>query len=169
MYSFLLFFPFLLQMIAIGIDEIYFHYKRGLPKWERIGHPIDTLSTLLCLSLVLLLPFTKTTFIIYCSAAALSCLMVTKDEFVHKHHCTAQENWLHACLFLLHPVILINTALVWTVVAEQPSFAWLAAKVPKSELLELGLTLQVVAMTLFLLYQVVFWNFIWRDKPVIKN
>ena len=61
--------PFLLQMVIIGVDEWYFHLKRGLPKWERIGHPIDTLSVLACFAFVLFVPFSTLTLKIYIGLA----------------------------------------------------------------------------------------------------
>jgi hypothetical protein len=92
--------PFCLQALAIGIDEAYFHYRRGLPKWERIGHPLDTLSLLLCLVMTLWAPFDGENLNIYIGLCVFSCLMVTKDEFIHKEHCPGAENWLHALLLL---------------------------------------------------------------------
>ena len=39
----LLYLPFAVQGLAILVDEFWFHHRRGLPRWERLGHPIDTL------------------------------------------------------------------------------------------------------------------------------
>src|SRR5438105_1874665 len=105
--------PFLLQSVVILLDEGVFHYRRGLPLWERIGHPLDTLSLLICLGIVLFLPFNPTNLKIFGCFAVLSCLMVTKDEFVHKHHCSGSENWLHALLFILHPITLALAGMIW--------------------------------------------------------
>ena len=66
--------PFLVQMIVIGIDEFYFHIRRGLPKWERWGHPLDTLTVLGCFLFVLWVPFTAFTLKIYIGIALFSCL-----------------------------------------------------------------------------------------------
>src|SRR5689334_19220146 len=103
----LIFIPFVIQGIAIALDEICFHRKRDLPKWERIGHPLDTLSVLACLLFILFVPYSSGGVLKgYIALAIFSCLMVTKDEFVHKHHCPAAEHWLHALLFLNHPALL---------------------------------------------------------------
>ncbi len=53
----LFYIPFLIQTLVIGLDEFHFHLKRGLPKWERIGHPIDTLSVVLALAFTLVFPY----------------------------------------------------------------------------------------------------------------
>ena len=62
---YLLLTPFILQALLIFFDEGVFHLKRGLPKWERIGHPVDTLSVLACLVFVLLTPFSKAALWVY--------------------------------------------------------------------------------------------------------
>ncbi len=49
--------PFALQGLAILVDEFYFHRRRGLPIWERWGHPLDTLSLLICWLFLLCLPY----------------------------------------------------------------------------------------------------------------
>jgi hypothetical protein len=166
----LVFTPFLAQAIAIGFDELYFHHSRGLPKWERIGHPLDTLSLFVCLLMTAYAPFTSHNIYFYIGLSVFSCLMVTKDEFVHKEHCPGAENWLHALLFILHPITLFMAGLMWAVVqeAEVPGWlvAWLGSNVPE---LKSFLFFQTYAVLFFAIYQIIFWNFIWKNKPVIKH
>jgi hypothetical protein len=161
--------PFLLQAIAIGFDEGYFHYKRGLPLWERIGHPLDTLSLLICLFMTVWVPFTPFNLNIYIALAILSCLMVTKDEFIHKDHCPASENWLHALLFTLHPITLITAGLIWPVTQGIDMPLWVQAWMDNPAALKLFLLAQTILILLFLLYQIIFWNFLWKNQPVIKS
>src|SRR4051812_36418196 len=97
--------PFLLQGGLMLIDE-GFHMRRGLPAWERWGHPLDTFLAAACFALALLAPTPRFGIGFYSAAAAIACLSVTKDEWVHARHCSGTEAWLHACLFLLHPVVL---------------------------------------------------------------
>jgi hypothetical protein len=160
--------PFTLQMIAIGFDEIYFHYKRGLPKWERIGHPLDTLSFLLCLLITLWMPFDQTALMVYIGFSLFSCVMITKDEFIHKEHCPGSENWLHAVLFILHPITLAVAGLIWPISQGIETTPWLQQWLNQPQALSLFLTVQTVAISIFFLYQLIFWNFIWNNKPVIK-
>ena len=49
----------------------------------------------------------------YAGLAIFSCLFVTKDERVHLGHCCAAEQWLHALLFTLHPLVLLSAGLLW--------------------------------------------------------
>lgn len=161
--------PFCLQAVAIMIDEVYFHWKRGLPKWERIGHPIDTLSLLVCMFFVVFVPFSASALNVYCVLAVISCLMVTKDEFVHKHHCPASENWLHALLFLLHPITLTMAGLIWPISQGVEVPVWLSAWLDAPAALLFFLYMQTAVMFLFFLYQVIFWNFVWKNSPVHKH
>ncbi len=139
--------PYFVQMVAIGLDEFIFHVKRGLPKWERIGHPLDTLSVLACFLFVLYVPYSPLALKIYIGLAIFSCILITKDEFVHKHVCPASEQWLHALLFVNHSIVLIVTGILW------PSL---------EGAYYLFLLLQAAFVFLFFLYQVIYWNFI-RD------
>jgi hypothetical protein len=161
--------PFILQAIVIIFDEGYFHIRRGLPKWERIGHPIDTGSVLLCMGFVLFVPFSSKSLIIYTILASISSILVTKDEFVHKEHCAGAEHWLHALLFTLHPITLIMAGLIWPVVQQVEVPYWIAYFLNHEKALHQFLIGQFVTMSLFLIYQIVFWNFIWQDKPVLRE
>ncbi|MBS0615595.1 MAG: hypothetical protein JSR58_03465 [Verrucomicrobia bacterium] len=141
--------PYLVQMLAIGLDEFIFHVRRGLPKWERIGHPLDTLSVLACFLFVLCVPYSPLALKIYIGLAIFSCILVTKDEFVHKHVCPASEQWLHAVLFVNHSIVLIVTGILWPSL-EGAFYAFLGA--------------QAGFVFLFFLYQVIYWNFIRENQ-----
>lgn len=158
--------PFIVQALAIGFDEYYFHIKRGLPLWERIGHPIDTLSLLICLFFILLVPYSPVAMKWYIGLAILSCLMVTKDEWVHKHHCPASEQWLHALLFTNHPIVLSCAGIIWWVLTGNTSPVWVNDWLNRPELLLTMLKLQTAFAVLFFLYQVIYWNFIWKEQKI---
>ncbi len=166
--QFFLFIPFLLQGICMGFDEIYFHYKRGLPKWERIGHPLDTFSVMLCFYFSLFASFTPFTLKIFIILSIVSCIMVTKDEFVHKHFCPAAENWLHALLFTLHPMILFEIGLFWAKIHQADLFPWILNWMPTNTTLKFFLVSQTILITFFFFYQVIFWNFIQKNKISVK-
>lgn len=161
--------PFALQALGMAFDEGYFHIRRGLPKWERIGHPIDTSTVLVCMGFVLFVPFSTTTLWIYIVLASFSSIVVTKDEFVHKKHCPAMENWLHAVLFTLHPITLACAGFMWPVVQGYEVTPWIARWLNNREALLLFLQMQFGAMIVFFFYQIVFWNLIWKEKPILKQ
>ena len=77
---------------------------------------------------------------IYYVMATISCICVTKDEWVHRKYCTAEEMWLHAILFMMHPLVLYMALREWE--DSRASFLAVAGGV-----------------FVFLVYQVVYWNF----------
>lgn len=105
--------PFALQGLAMGADEFGFHRRRAVPRWEWLGHVLDTLVFLGCLALPLLLAPTPAHVRLFAALAVGSCLLITKDELIHQRLCSGGEHWLHAVLFILHPVVLIATAMLW--------------------------------------------------------
>lgn len=149
--------PFLAQGLAISFDEFYYHLRRNLPRWERIGHPLDTLSVVGCLAIARFIPYSSGWFTAYVAACIFSCLLITKDEWVHAETCSPGEHWLHAVLFVLHPVVLTAAGILWIAKATSPiaPLDWL----PDSGTANHLLTLQLSALTVFLLYQLAFWLF----------
>jgi hypothetical protein len=140
----LFFLPLGAQAACLFIDEFVFHYRRGLGKWERRGHPIDTLSVLLCFCVPAFFDPTQGALAAFGSLSVFSSLLVTKDEWVHAAECEPLEHWLHAVLFVLHPVVLISVGWVWW--NGYHEFA---------RSLVLG---QVGALAAFTLYQFFFWR-----------
>ena len=128
------------------VDEWVFHRKRGLPKWERIGHPLDTLTVLSSMLLVLFCPPSPRALEAYAGLAALSCLFVTKDEFIHARLCSGAEHWLHSILFLLHPLVFFVAAWLWPAIHSMHGGV------------RLGFAVQVALIGAFLIFQVVYWT-----------
>ena len=125
------------QGILMFFDEFVFHHRRGLKKWERIGHPIDTVF--------FLIPFLYTQLFsnhyIFVALCIFSSLLITKDEFVHTEECEGRENWLHAVLFIFHPVALFGLWMAW------------------QNSLNTIIIMQAIIIFLFMLYQIIYWNF----------
>ena len=97
----------------MGFDEFGFHHRRTVPRWEWLGHLLDTVVFLACLGVPLGLAPSLPRLQLYGCLAGLSCLLITKDEFLHQRLCRGGEHWLHALLFVLHPVVLGVTAWLW--------------------------------------------------------
>ncbi|HUS27991.1 MAG TPA: bifunctional 2-polyprenyl-6-hydroxyphenol methylase/3-demethylubiquinol 3-O-methyltransferase UbiG [Kofleriaceae bacterium] len=136
--------PIGLQALAMIVDEGVFHRRREMPRWERIGHPLDTLTIVACLGW-LLAGGGLTGYIVLAIA---STLFVTKDEGVHAKLCGAGEQWLHAVLFALHPIVLA-------------AFGYLA------HLGERGILTGQLAVTIaFMTYQIVYWNLPRRTRTI---
>lgn len=130
-----------IQGAAILFDEFFFHHRRGLPRWERLGHPLDTMSVIACLLFLVFVDRTPTTEMVYYVIASASCLLVTKDEWIHRKLCSAEEMWLHAILFIMHPLVLFTGMAEWE--TNRPLI--LAAS---------------GGIFVFLVYQIVYWNFV---------
>lgn len=144
--------PIVLQAVAMVVDEGWCHRRRGLPRWERIGHPLDTLTIAVCLGWLVIAPRTELSLWIYGGLAVFSTLFVTKDELVHAKLCSGGEHWLHAILFVLHPIVLAALALLWW--GGQQTLI----------MIQLGVTIA------FGMYQLVYWNVVRdRKRPTINN
>jgi 2-polyprenyl-6-hydroxyphenyl methylase/3-demethylubiquinone-9 3-methyltransferase len=138
--------PIAVQGLAMLVDEGVFHRRRGLPRWERIGHPLDTLTIAACLGwLLATTPSTEHALAIYVALCVVSALFVTKDEAVHAKLCGAGEQWLHSILFVIHPIVLGTFAWLW----------WTGHRDV--------LVVQLAVTGAFGVYQVVYWNVL-RDR-----
>lgn len=144
--------PFLLQGVAMFFDEYYFHRKRGLPLWERIGHPLDTLSVVVSYAFLYLNQPSDSNLKIYIALCAFSCILITKDEFVHTELCEARENWLHAVLFVLHPISFLSAGIIW-----------------KENLNPNLIALQPVFIFVFMIYQILYWSFYGKHNDQAKS
>ena len=140
--------PFILQAVCMFFDELYFHRKRGLGLWEKIGHPLDTLTVIVCYLFLYFATYTADNVLIFSGLAFFSCLFVTKDEFVHSELCEAKENWLHSVLFILHPICFLSAALIWK--AEGPASLFMLA--------------QSIVLFLVLIYQILYWSYPWKKS-----
>ncbi len=161
---------FLFHAVLAIVDEVYFHYKRGLGLWERLGHPADTITVLVCYSVVLFFPPTEKNIIIYTLLAAFSCIFVTKDEFVHAKLCVLGEMWLHAFLFLLHPILFILVGLYWVAIGSSHTNSLFLQEL-QGESLQVFRVFFLGEATLTLLmmfYQIVYWNFLWKGLKQTK-
>ena len=138
----LLLLPAVLQALVMFVDEFVFHRRRGLPRWERLGHPLDTLTVASCYGWLVAVPATAPHAVgVYVGLCAFSCLFITKDELVHAKLCEPLETWLHAVLFVLHPIVFLGFGAIWASGTE----AWVLK----------GALLSTLAL---LAYQFLYWN-----------
>jgi hypothetical protein len=161
---YILFTPFVLQAAFILFDEIFFHIRRGLPKWERIGHPIDTLSFIICVMTTQFFPCSTPNLLWYVVLSLASCLLITKDEFVHKHHCPASEQWLHSIMFVNHPIMLTCLGLLWYATSTSTPPKLLQTVAQNKEMTTVFLKGQTIFASFLMLHQIIYWNIIWQMK-----
>lgn len=140
--------PFAVQGAVMALDEGWFHRRRGLPRWERVGHPLDSLTVAACFGWLVFVRSDAPGALGVCvGLSVVSCLFVTKDELVHKRLCSPIEGWLHALLFVLHPIVLVSAALLW-----------------RSHRLHAVLVGQLVLIVSFAAYQAIYWG-PWNRAP----
>jgi hypothetical protein len=137
--------PILLQGLLMTLDEFIFHQSRMLPRWERIGHPVDTLLFLL----PILNLMTRPNADLYMFLSILSCLVITKDEFIHSHLCSGVEQWIHSLLFILHPISLFC---LWKISSEKG---------------QLIIYLIAFSILFLFIYQIFYWRPWWSQKRLL--
>jgi hypothetical protein len=152
------FVPLVVQALAMAVDEAGFHRARRLPRWERIGHPLDTLTVAAAYAYVLLVPYGPGALNGYIALAAFSTLFVTKDELVHARHCSGGEHLLHALLFVVHPVVFLVVALAWPALRDAP----------RADPVALAIHAQLAATIAFAAYQALYWNVRWK-RPLSQS
>lgn len=140
-----LYFPFIIQSMLMGYDE-YLHMKRGLGLWERFGHPLDTLTVLIPLSMIALNDHSESGQNMYIILAVFSCIFITKDEFVHQKECSGVEAWIHSMLFILHPLIFLCSGILW-----------------KYDPGNLFISCQPALVGTFMIYQIFKWSLVWKQ------
>ena len=134
--------------IFMSFDEFFFHRRRTLRKWERWGHPVDTGFFAVCVAWLWLAPATEQTLYVYVILSVVSSMVIVKDEREHLLLCEPMEQFLHALLFVLHPVILGTLGVL----------KWLSPN--DSQLILPSFLLMVIG---FGFYQVIYWNWWRRD------
>lgn len=149
--------PLGVQALALFVDEFVLHYRRSLPRWERLGHPIDTCSVLGALAIPVFVNFSNMSLLCFVCAAFFSSFLVTKDEWVHARACSGLEHWLHAVLFICHPMTFVSMAFFWAL-RDLPM--WLPADASIVSTAEHLIRGQFVLLIGFLSYQIIYWNFV---------
>jgi hypothetical protein len=117
------------------------------------GHPLDTLTVIACFLFLVVNTFDWENLAIYVGLSVFSCLFVTKDEWIHSKECVPLENWLHALLFVLHPIILGSAGVLWFL-RDLENQASISSAVLQG---------QVYAGVVVMVYQVGYWC-VWKRK-----
>ena len=142
-----------LQAVAMLGDELVHHRRRGLPRWERLSHPLDAALWIVALCWLRFVPPAPDAAWAYVVLLVVSSLSITKDEWVHARVCGGAQQWLHSILFMLHPVLLIIGGApgwgLWGVAHSAGAAGELARGV---------LGAQIGVSAAFSLYQVGYWR-----------
>jgi hypothetical protein len=141
--------PFGLQALVLFLDEFYFHHRRGLPRWEVIGHPLDTLTALIPLGIAFFYDWTPQLSDFFIGLSFFSCLFVVKDELIHKDICPTMEMVLHGLLFVLHPILFLLIYLLWQ------DKGGTVLSVPNQQVIGF----QLFFVGVFFFYQIFYWGY----------
>jgi hypothetical protein len=159
--TWLMFIPPLIQALLMLFDEFYFHRKRGLGKWEAIGHPLDTLTVIAPFFYACTHDFNDISASSYVLMAIFSCIFIVKDEFIHKEICSRAEMILHALLFIVHPLVFLSIFLFW----QNGMGVITGISIPWKTLILGQLSLSIA----FLFYQVSYWSFVHGSRSKQRN
>ncbi|RYZ89589.1 MAG: hypothetical protein EOP04_06420 [Proteobacteria bacterium] len=129
------------QALMMFIDEGIFHRRRGLDTFERWGHVADTFLFLIALLVPAFFAPGNASNLSYLLLSLASCLLITKDEWIHAKACPPLEHWCHALLFILHGALLVLIGIIWNL---------------KPDALEIRAL--PIAVFIWALYQHFYWN-----------
>jgi hypothetical protein len=147
-------FLMIIHVALITLDEHYFNKNRFHSKYEIWSILVDGILFLIPILFATFVPFNAKWVILYKTLAALSMVSIIKNEFFYKDLCK-WERLTHACLYVLHPIILFNFYESW-----QNNFFQNNMNFWMFQLLYVGLGVKTLT------YQVIYWNYIHEKKEV---
>lgn len=138
----------ILHITLVNIDDHVFNNKRSHSKYETISVITDGLLFMIPQLIAIFVGYTENWGIIYKVLGAISMASIIKNEYFHSNLET-KERLIHACLYVLHPIILFTFYESWinNYFVTNPNF-WMV------QLLYLGVGFKSIC------YQVIYWNYI---------
>jgi hypothetical protein len=132
----------------VNLDDHIFNNKRLHSKYETLSVITDGLFFLLPQLVATFVTYTEQWGIIYKVLGAISMASIIKNEYFHKN-LELKERLIHACLYVLHPIILFTFYESWinNYFVTNSNF-WMF------QLFYVGLGLKTIT------YQVIYWNYI---------
>jgi len=97
----------ILHVILMNLDEHYFNKKRSHSKYEILSVISDGILFLIPLLIAIFVSYDEKWSIIYKALGAISMISIVKNELFYKG-LDVRERLTHACLYVLHPIILFT-------------------------------------------------------------
>ena len=140
-----------LHVILVNIDDHVFNNKRRHSKYETLSVISDGILFILPQLVAIFISYTNDWGMIYKVLGAFSMASIIKNEYFHKG-IDVKERIIHACLYVLHPIILFTFYESWVnnYFVTNTNF-WMVL------LIYVGLGFKTIS------YQVIYWNYI-SDK-----
>ncbi|MCB9091414.1 MAG: hypothetical protein H6621_09740 [Halobacteriovoraceae bacterium] len=141
-----------LHVLLLNLDEYLFNKKRGHSPYETVSVISDGILFLIPLLIATFVTYSESWVWTYKILAGLSMLSVVKNEFFYRN-LEVKERFIHACLYVLHPMILFTFYESWTHnYFKEHTYFWMV------QILYFGLGMKMV------IYQLIYWNYI-HEKP----
>ena len=141
----------ILHSILVNIDDHFFNNKRRHSKYETLSVITDGIFFIIPQVMAIFITYTPMWGTIYKVLGAISMASIIKNEYFHKGLDT-RERIIHACLYVLHPIILFTFYESWTnnYFVTNTNF-WMVL------LVYVGIGFKSIS------YQIIYWNYI-ADK-----
>ena len=144
----------IIHVILLNLDEHVFNKNRAHSKFEIISVFTDGVLFLLPLLMATFVAYEKSYEMIYKFIAGLSMVSIVKNEFFYKN-LDVKERVTHACLYVLHPILLFNFYESW-----QNNYFQVNTNFWMVQLVYVGFGIKSIA------YQLIYWNYIHEKEPV---
>lgn len=141
----------IVHVILHNIDEHYYNAKRSHSRLEVYSHISDGILFIIPLLFATFIDYDPELEIIYKFLAGLSMVSIVKNEYFYEK-LEVGERLIHACLYVLHPILLFNFYESW-----QLDYFSLHTNFWMVQLLYVGFGFKSIS------YQLIYWNYI-HDK-----
>jgi hypothetical protein len=144
-------FLMILHVALHNIDEHVFNKNRQHDRAEIWSMISDAVLFIIPLLMATFCPYKPSLEIVYKTVAGASMISIVKNELFYKN-LDVRERLVHACLYVLHPILLFNFYESWqnNYFQENPTF-WMF------QLFYVGMGFKSIS------YQIIYWNYI-HDK-----
>lgn len=142
----------ILHVILMNLDEHYFNKNRAHSRYEILSVISDGILFLIPLLIAIFVSYDESWSIIYKTLGAISMISIVKNELFYKG-LDVRERLTHACLYVLHPIILFTFYESW-----QNNYFDTHTNFWMIQLVYVGLGFKTIC------YQLIYWNYIHEKK-----
>lgn len=141
-------FLMILHVVLHNIDEHVFNKRRSHSRAEIWSMISDAILFIIPLLMATFITYRPDLEIVYKTVAGASMISIVKNELFYKN-LEVKERLVHACLYVLHPILLFNFYESWqnNYFQEHPEF-WMV------QLFYVGMGFKSIS------YQLIYWNYI---------
>lgn len=138
----------ILHAVLVNIDDHLFNNKRGHLKYETLSVILGALLFLIPQLIAIFVTYDETMGLVYKVLAGISMVSIVQSEMFHKN-LHVKERLLHACLYVLHPIVLFTFFESW-----QNNYFVTHTNFWMIQLVYVGVGIKTIT------YQIIYWNYI---------